>query len=264
MALMKDRRRIRDCMIDGRIATGTIAENFVLGAFEDAARKRIRTFNLGTARFELELSPQVFPCMPLSLAMAMSLPDLSGLTVLDVGTGTGILAIAAALRRAAKVGATDINSLAVSMANRNFQRNELSEVCSACKADMFPSAPKRFDVVLSNPPNMRVSARVLPKMEKEMIMAVDGGPRGCEFTLRLLRESRHLLSPGGSLIVPFPHWCDLVPIEACTRDQGYFSRQIGECVIPDWIPTVWAEGARKRDARTQGNTVVRIFQLTKG
>ncbi|MBU6423568.1 MAG: 50S ribosomal protein L11 methyltransferase [Chloroflexi bacterium] len=73
--------------------------------------------------------------------------DLAGRSVLDVGTGSGILAVAAAKRGAGRVVAVDVDPLAVRAAEENARRNDVSvEVALGSAADV----PGAFDVVLGN------------------------------------------------------------------------------------------------------------------
>ena len=78
---------------------------------------------------------------------ALSQLRLDGVRVLDVGTGSGILAIAAAKRGAREVVAVDTDPLAVSAATENAKRNEVSvDVRAGSAADVAGT----FDVVLAN------------------------------------------------------------------------------------------------------------------
>ena len=73
-------------------------------------------------------------------------------TVLDVGTGTGVLAIAAA-RTAAGVTAVDRNPAAIECARINARRNGVEDRVDFRLGDLFePVAGERFDLVLCNPP----------------------------------------------------------------------------------------------------------------
>jgi release factor glutamine methyltransferase len=76
-------------------------------------------------------------------------------TVLDLGTGTGVMAIAAA-RSGARVVAVDINPDAVRCARINCLLNRVDEMVVVRHGDLFrPVAGERFELVLSNPPFYR-------------------------------------------------------------------------------------------------------------
>jgi ribosomal protein L11 methyltransferase len=70
------------------------------------------------------------------------------MTVADVGTGSGILAAAAALLGAAQVAATDIDPLAVKIARENIALNRVEDRVSAVEADMPPAGV--YDIVVAN------------------------------------------------------------------------------------------------------------------
>lgn len=79
--------------------------------------------------------------------------DVSGKSVLDVGTGTGIVAIVAAKRGAAVVSAVDIETNAVICANANVKSIGVGEVVSVYEGDIVPVETEvKYDVVLANLP----------------------------------------------------------------------------------------------------------------
>ena len=71
-------------------------------------------------------------------------------TVIDVGTGSGILAIAAALLGAKKVVATDISDEAVTSAKENIALNHLSEKITVQKASLLKNIDGKFDLIVAN------------------------------------------------------------------------------------------------------------------
>ena len=79
------------------------------------------------------------------------LPEVrGGADVVDLGTGTGVLAAVLARRGAARVLASDINPRAVECARENMQRLGLDDRVSVHEADLFP--PGRADLIVCNPP----------------------------------------------------------------------------------------------------------------
>src|SRR5205823_13468373 len=81
--------------------------------------------------------------------------DLNGKRVADVGTGSGVLALAAARAGAAAVTAIDINPNAVLTTRENARANGVEDrVCAVC-SDLFGDlAPhERFDIIISSPPS---------------------------------------------------------------------------------------------------------------
>ena len=98
---------------------------------------------------------------------ALSTMPLEGKGVLDVGTGSGILAIAAAKRGASPVVAVDTDTLAVDAARENAVRNGVAiPVAEGSAADV----PGRFDVVVAN-----IVSPVLQRIAKDLAERLSGG-----------------------------------------------------------------------------------------
>ncbi len=76
--------------------------------------------------------------------------QVAGKRVLDVGTGSGILSIAAAKLGAAEVVATDIDDAALEAAMENAKRNEVEGKIKFVKSDLLRRVSGQFDIVLSN------------------------------------------------------------------------------------------------------------------
>jgi len=90
------------------------------------------------------------------LGAALVKPEMS---VLDMGTGSGVCAVAAA-RHARRVVAVDINPAAVRCARINSLLNSLEQRIEVLQGDLFaPLHGQRFDLVLLNPPFIRAAAR---------------------------------------------------------------------------------------------------------
>src|SRR3954470_10931913 len=120
------------------------------------SRRSIRTTR--AAGFRLRVRPTVFhPRFFLSseyFAKFLDGLDLSGKSVADIGTGSGILALAAARAGAAEVLALDINPHAALSALENAQANGVGDRVSAACMNLLAALPVRpiFDVILSSPP----------------------------------------------------------------------------------------------------------------
>ena len=98
---------------------------------------------------------------------ALSTLPLEGKSALDVGTGSGILAIAAAKRGASPVVAVDTDSLAVGAARENAVRNGVAiPVGEGSAADV----PGRFDVVIAN-----IVSPVLQRIAPDLAARLSGG-----------------------------------------------------------------------------------------
>lgn len=84
--------------------------------------------------------------------MLRHLPDVSGKRVLDIGTGTGVLAILAAIEGAREVVAVDVDLAAVCNAQKNCDSLGMSDRVRVVQGDLFEPVSGKFDVVLANVP----------------------------------------------------------------------------------------------------------------
>lgn len=125
--------------------------------------------------------------------------------VLDLCTGSGCLAILAALRFPnAGVDAADLSGDALEVAKKNVASYRLARRVRLVKSDLFAALEGRtYDLIISNPPYVKASSmRKLPqeyRMEPEMALA--SGADGLEHTRTILAEARGHLTPGGRLVV---------------------------------------------------------------
>ena len=141
------------------------------------------------------------------LDMAKTRPVGEKLTIADVGTGSGIIAVCAAKHLpACHVIAIDTSPAALEVAKSNAEKHRVLERVEFVHSDLFASvAPeKKFDFILSNPPYVAAGEfDVLPPDVKnfEPRSALLAGPRGTEVIERLIPQSAQRLNPGGYLII---------------------------------------------------------------
>ena len=119
-----------------------------------------------------------------------------GARVLDVFTGSGVLAVAAAQADARSVTAVDVSRRAVVCAAFNGRLNGTR--VRALRGDLFePVAGERFDLITANPPY--VPGDELPA--RGAARAWEGGPDGRALVDRLAGEAAAHLTPGGTLLM---------------------------------------------------------------
>jgi ribosomal protein L3 glutamine methyltransferase len=124
--------------------------------------------------------------------------------VLDLCTGSGCLAILAAMRFAdASVDAADISRDALAVARINVRDHGLEDRVRLCRGDLYGAvADERYDLILTNPPYVDASgmAALPPECRHEPRRALAGGSDGLKFVRRIIAEApRHLTEAGGLL-----------------------------------------------------------------
>jgi ribosomal protein L3 glutamine methyltransferase len=134
---------------------------------------------------------------------------LSPASVLDLCTGSGCLAILAALAFPdAEVDAADLSEDALAVAKRNVADYKLGKRVRLVRSDLFSNlAGRTYDLIISNPPYVKAaSMRKLPEeYRKEPEMALASGADGLDHTRVILREAAKHLNPGGRLVVEIGH-----------------------------------------------------------
>ncbi|HUN71311.1 MAG TPA: 50S ribosomal protein L3 N(5)-glutamine methyltransferase [Steroidobacteraceae bacterium] len=125
--------------------------------------------------------------------------------VLDIGTGSGCIAIACAkaLPRA-RVDAVDLSPEALAVAAANVRRHRLGRRVRLVRSDHFSAlAGERYDIIVANPPYVgrREMSGLPPEYRHEPPLALAAGRDGLDSVRVILRESRAHLLPRGLLIV---------------------------------------------------------------
>jgi len=123
--------------------------------------------------------------------------------VVDIGTGSGAIAITLALETGARVIGTDISAAALRVAAENGRKLGATVTWSACDLGSALRSGS-FDLMVSNPPY--VPARDKTTLQREVRnyepeVALYGGDDGLEIYRRLIPEAQRLLAPGGWLVM---------------------------------------------------------------
>jgi release factor glutamine methyltransferase len=144
--------------------------------------------------------------------------------ILDVGTGTGCIALALAkeLPRA-KVTAVDVSPKALAVAAKNRAKHGLDERVELVESDLLAAVRGPFDLIAANLPY--VASAEIPKLMRDVRdfepkLALDGGPEGLDLIARLAAEALPNLSPGGALALEIG-WDQRAKVEALLGRIGY-------------------------------------------
>jgi release factor glutamine methyltransferase len=125
--------------------------------------------------------------------------------VLDVGTGSGAVALAIAVERPkAQLVATDISQSVLDIARENADVHGVGDrFCWALGGLFEPVAGQRFDLVVSNPPYVAESQRsgLPPELAHEPEEALFSGGDGTEMLSQLIAQVKKVLVPGGGVAV---------------------------------------------------------------
>lgn len=126
-------------------------------------------------------------------------------TVLDLGAGTGALALAlAAFWPEAVVTAVDASEEALALARENTAANGMAERVSCVRSDWFEGVPAtaRFEVIVSNPPYLTETEtnEAQPEVKDfEPKSALEAADEGLRDLLKIVTSSPRYLAPGGLL-----------------------------------------------------------------
>ena len=188
---------------------------------EDAAREFLSLVEKRGRRFPLQYltGTQEFMSLPFSVEEGVLIPrgdtevlvesilrlGLPFQNILDVGTGSGIIAVSLARYLPdCKVTALDISSKALALAKRNAKALGVEGKVSFVQADIFYWTPEiEYDLVVSNPPYVTEAEMesLQPEVQFEPHEALYGGEKGLDFYVRLSALAVACLKPGGVLAV---------------------------------------------------------------
>lgn len=164
---------------------------------------------------DFEVSPAVLVPRPetehlVEIALE-SVPSAGEVRFLDLGTGSGCIAIAFALElrrrgRTVRGLAVDRSAAALQIAVRNVARHGLADLITLRASDWFSAidVDERFDLIVSNPPYIAPGdTAVSPELRFEPAGALYAEERGLADLRRILVDGPRWLRPGGSIVCEF-------------------------------------------------------------
>ena len=123
-------------------------------------------------------------------------------SVLDIGTGSGAIAITIAKNSSAKVTAVDISDEALKVAKENAKINDAK--VNFVKSDLFESLGRfaKYDIIVSNPPY--IPTKDIDSLDEEVkkydpLLALDGGVSGLGFYEKIIAEAPKKLTKNGKI-----------------------------------------------------------------
>ena len=203
-----------------------------LARYRELVRRRAAgeptAYLTGTREFfghRLAVDPRVLiprPETELLAELALELLPEGG-AALDLGTGSGALAIALTLGRpGASVTAVDLSPGALEVARAN--AGALGAAVTFLGGDLYAALPAaaRFEVIVSNPPYL--PSGELPGLQREVLreplLALDGGADGLDLVRRVVAGAPPRLEAGGALLVEM-HESHLEALPALCRAAGF-------------------------------------------
>lgn len=179
---------------------------------------------------ELVVLPGVFPPKEDTVLLAKNVPIISGMKVLDIGTGTGALAVWAAQQGAASVVAVDVIEAAVNNAKRNVERLRVGDRVDVREGDVFSTvAPSEsFDVILANLPG-----RNKPAVDEISVAQWDTGFRAHR---ALFKGARRHLRPGGAIYMVKANYPDLLEMAELAGSHDFETEIIGQSTPAEGDP----------------------------
>ena len=183
--------------IDRRVPAAYLTQEAWLGEFRFYVDERV----LIPRSFIAELLPD-------GIAPYVGAPEQVA-TALDLGTGSGCLAILLAhAYSAVDVDASDVSTDALTVAQRNVSDYGLADRINLIRSDLFSNlSGKSYDLIITNPPYVTSLAmgNLPPEYRHEPRVALAGGEDGLDAVRTILEEAARFLNPGGTLVVEVGH-----------------------------------------------------------
>ena len=147
------------------------------------------------------------------------MPRKAALDVLDLGTGSGAVALAIANdRRMSRITAVDASEDALRVAELNARQLDLDNVTCLLGDWTEPVGDSNFDIVVSNPPYVADDDPALAKLRAEPLTALASGADGLDAIRRLVVDCVYVTKPGGWLMLE--HGADQADAVAALLDDA--------------------------------------------
>lgn len=147
------------------------------------------------------VTPDVLIPRPETELLVQKVIGLQGENILDIGTGSGCIAIMAQKLSNKDVWACDISPKALEIAQLNAK--SLNAKVKFVQSDLFSNITEKFDIIVSNPPYIALST--MPELQKEVqlhephLALFANDAEGVEFYKRIIEQSKNHLHAGGHI-----------------------------------------------------------------
>ena len=130
------------------------------------------------------------------------IPQAENISVLDLGTGSGAIALVIARERPhCDVTATDVSDAALAVARENANRHALPNIEFLCGDWTAPVADRLFDLIVTNPPYVPSDDPDLENLKYEPQLALAAGDDGLDAIRRISVEAKSVIRKGGALLI---------------------------------------------------------------
>lgn len=188
--------------------------------------------------FELLVAPDTFRPTTVSRLVADSMEVIPGSTVIDVGCGSGVLAIVAAKLGAGRVFGVDAATSTVEVGDANAKAQGVDDRTTFYQGSVFEPLPEgvKADLIIGDisgiPDEIAAVSGWFP-------VGLAGGPTGAELPIRMLDEVKRFLREGGKFLIPTGTLQDESSILEKARSVFSNLRELTEKSIP--LPSALAE-----------------------
>ena len=158
---------------------------------------------------QLEIRKNVFAPSAFTELFAKNMVINSGESIIDIGTGSGALAILAA-KLGGKVFATDKYKEPIECAKSNAKRNKVNINFKLGK--FFAGTKKKFDVVIPNLPQEVMEKSFRKKIGAKIADSSDGGKDGNQVSTYILKNAKKHMHKNSRLYMSIGSMCDFQPL----------------------------------------------------